>query len=166
MFGPAAGTRTEASLEDDDDWVVQNMMETQRIVEESERGKKRKKAEEVKSVGIQSNMYMVQAQEKEDNYPENGVIRKVVDYNTMIFEFHGSLTIAPDKSLEDYKIVFFIKGMKGNFVNGRYKVGIRSFDGYPAKMLGINTLIVEVPEYDLIKNGAEMQECTIIFSEQ
>jgi len=64
--------------------------------------------------------------------------------------------------LEDYRLLFVVKGTKGSFVNGKYKVGVKSFEGYAGSLLGRQTVIVEIPEYDLIENKVEGADCSIV----
>ena len=47
-------------------------------------------------------------------------------------------------------------------MDGKYRVGVKSFEGYAGSLLGPNTVIVEVPAYDLIENKLEGAECSII----
>ena len=102
----------------------------------------------------------------EDVLPEEGRVLKVFDYNTMLVELTPAPYFTSGKSLEDYKMLFVVKGTKGGFVGGKYKVGVKSFEGYAGSLLGKQTVIVEVPEYDLIANQLNGAECSIICIEQ
>ena len=94
--------------------------------------------------------------------PENGKILRVLDRNTMLMELSQPPIFEAGKTLEDYKLLFVVKGTKGSFVNGKYKVGVKSFEGYAGSLLGRQTIIVEIPEYDLVENKVEGADCSII----
>lgn len=94
--------------------------------------------------------------------PESGKVLRVLDHNTMLLEMGQSPVLTQGKTLEDYKLLFVVKGTKGSFVDGKYRVGVKSFEGYAGSLLGPNTVIVEVPAYDLIENKLEGAECSII----
>ena len=94
--------------------------------------------------------------------PESGKVLRVLDHNTMLLEMSQSPVLTQGKTLEDYKFLFVVKGTKGGFVDGKYRVGVKSFEGYAGSLLGSNTMIVEVPAYDLIENKLEGTECSII----
>lgn len=98
--------------------------------------------------------------------PDEGKVLKVFDHNTMLVELSPVPVLPEDKTMEDYKIFFVVKGTRGGFVGGKYKVGVKSFEGYPGSLLGKQTVIVEVPEYDLVENKLEGASCGLIFIEQ
>lgn len=102
----------------------------------------------------------------EDVLPENGKVLKVFDHNTMLMELSPAPCFVSGKSMEDYKMFFVVKGTRGGFVGGKYKVGVKSFEGYAGSLLGKQTVIVEVPEYDLVANNLNDAECSIICIEQ
>lgn len=101
-----------------------------------------------------------------DILPEHGKVLKVFDNNTMLMELSPVPAFFNGKILEDYKMFFVIKGTKGRFVDGKYKVGVKSFDGYAGTLLGKQSVIVETPEYDLLEHKLEGAECNIIWMKQ
>lgn len=94
--------------------------------------------------------------------PESGKVLRVLDHNTMLMELSQPPVCDTGKTLEDYRLLFVVKGTKGSFVNGKYKVGVKSFEGYAGSLLGRQTVIVEIPEYDLIENKVEGADCSIV----
>lgn len=94
--------------------------------------------------------------------PESGKVLRVLDHNTMLMELSQPPVCEAGKTLEDYRLLFVVKGTKGSFVNGKYKVGVKSFEGYAGSLLGRQTVIVEIPEYDLIENKVEGADCSIV----
>lgn len=94
--------------------------------------------------------------------PESGKVLRVLDHNTMLMELSQPPVCDAGKTLEDYRLLFVVKGTKGSFVNGKYKVGVKSFEGYAGSLLGRQTVIVEIPEYDLIENKVEGADCSIV----
>lgn len=98
--------------------------------------------------------------------PESGRVLRVLDHHMMLLELHKEFALEPGRFLEDYKMLFIVKGTKGSFVNGKYKVGVKSFEGYAGSLLGKQMLIVEVPEYDLFEQKLEGSECSIICTVQ
>lgn len=101
-----------------------------------------------------------------DILPEYGKVLKVFDSNTMLVELSPIPSLFDRETLEDYKMFFIVKGTKGSFVNGKYKVGVKGFEGYAGSMLGKQTIIVETPEYNLLEHKLEGAECSIIWMEQ
>ena len=99
-------------------------------------------------------------------FPDTANVLKVFDQNTMLVKLLCAPVLPKDKTMEDYKLLFVVKGTRGGFVNGKYRVGVKSFEGYPGKPIGKQTVIVEVPEYDLIENALEGAYCSLIFLEQ
>ena len=98
--------------------------------------------------------------------PEDGYVLKVIDQNTMLLELDSTPTLPAGERMEDYKMLFIVKGTKGSYVDGQYRVGVKSFEGYPAQLLGKQTVIVEVPEYDLAKEKIEKAGVSIICIKQ
>lgn len=98
--------------------------------------------------------------------PEAGTVLKIFDHNTMLFNLDQELILPFGEDVEDYKIFFVVKGTKGGYVNGKYKVGVKSFEGYPGSLLGKSALMVEVPEFDLIQNQMNQKACSVLFIKQ
>ena len=101
-----------------------------------------------------------------DVFPEMGRVLKVLDSNTMLMELSTEPEFLSDKNMEDYKMFFVIRGTRGNFVDGKYKVGVKSFEGYAGRLIDNRMVLVETPGYDLIDNKLENEECSIICIEQ
>lgn len=118
---------------------------------EPEEGEKEVKEQEYLSVG-----------ENACRLPERGKVLRVLDHNTMLMELSQPPVCEAGKTLEDYRLLFVVKGTKGSFVNGKYKVGVKSFEGYAGSLLGRQIVIVEIPEYDLIENKVEGADCSIV----
>ena len=87
---------------------------------------------------------------------------KVLDSNTMLMELSTESGFLSEKSMEDYKMFFVIRGTRGTFVDGKYKVGVKSFEGYAGRLIDKRMVLVETPGYDLIENRLENEECSII----
>lgn len=97
-----------------------------------------------------------------DVLPEIGKVLKVLDSNTMLMELSTESGFLSEKSMEDYKMFFVIRGTRGTFVDGKYKVGVKSFEGYAGRLIDKRMVLVETPGYDLIENRLENEECSII----
>ncbi len=79
--------------------------------------------------------------------PAKGVIRGVVDYDTIIVEFDNM--IPNIETLDEYRCIVKVRsGKKGMVVNGRYKSANISFDAYLETVVDERTVMLEVPEFD------------------
>ncbi len=117
-------------------------------------------AEEIKVGGLMAGTV------KEQIIVTKGYVSKVIDYDSILLEFISEEDIA-GVDLQEYRFLVRIKsGRRGGFENGRYKSANISLEAYAEYMVGRQTVMLAVADFNCeINRGiVECKECDVVMT--